>query len=240
MWTTVALLGLMVSIQPVRLGPIALLMTRQHPVRHLIVLQCAGMAVSLSVGLTVLFVFRRSFLGNSNVHPAPLQVAFGLVLVLIGAVLASKIPLDRFARKPKDVVPAGGGDGFVDDGARSPSRRTRFFARARGLLKSESFAFSASIGAATSLPSVDYFALLAIIVASKASPLEQGLALLIFLVLAWASATIAILSFIVAPVKTRLWVQQVNLWIRGRTRKQAGLFVGIVGSVLVVVGLIGM
>lgn len=235
------LLGLMVSIQPVRLGPVALLLTRQHPVRHLIVLQCAGLAVSLSVGLTVLFVFRRSFLGNSSVHPAPLQVAFGVVLVLLGAVLASKIPLDRFARQPKDKVPAGGGgDAVVDDDAQSPSRRTRFFTRVRGLLKSESYAFSAFIGAATSMPSIDYFALLAIIVASKAPPLEQGLALLTFLFMAWASATIPMLSFIVAPVKTRLWVQHVNLWIRGRTRKQAGLFVGIVGGVLIVVGLIGM
>lgn len=242
----------MVSIEPTRLGLIALLLTRQHPVRHLIVFQCVGLTISLSVGLTVLFVFHRSFLGNSNIHPAPLQVAFGVVLVLLGAVLASKIPLDRFARQPKDKVPAGGvGDDAVDDDAvlddavvdevaPPPSRRTRLFARVRGFLKSESSVFSASIGAATAMPSIDYFALLAIIIASKAPPLEQGLALLTFLLLAGAFATIPMLSFVVAPVKTRSWVQQMNLWIRSRTRKQAGLFVGVVGGVLIVVGLIGM
>ncbi|MCV7048132.1 GAP family protein [Mycobacterium frederiksbergense] len=246
MWTTVVLLGLMVSIEPTRLGLIALLLTRQHPIRHLVVFQCVGLSISLTVGLTVLFVFHRSFLGNSNIHPAPLQVAFGVVLVLLGAVLASKIPLDRFARQPKDKVPAGGGDdavvddAVVDDVVPPVNRRTRFFARVRGFLKSESSAFSASIGAATAMPSIDYFALLAIIIASSAPPLEQGLALLTFLLLAGAFATIPMLSFIVAPVKTRLWVQQVNLWVRSRTRKQAGLFVGTVGVVLIAVGLIGL
>lgn len=246
MWTTVVLLGLMVSIEPTRLGLIALLLTRRHPIRHLIVFQCTGLTISLSVGLTVLFVFHRSFLGNSNIHPAPLQVAFGVVLVLLGAVLASKIPLNRFARQPVDKVPAGVGsdddaavDTVVDDAAPPPSRGARLIARVRGFLKSESSVFSVSIGAATAMPSIDYFALLAIIIASKAPPLEQGLALLTFLLLAGAFATIPMLSFVVAPVRTRLWVQRVNSWIRSRTRKQAGLFVGTVGIILIGLGLIG-
>lgn len=234
------LLGLMVSIQPPRLGFIALLMTRKHPIRHLLVFQCVGLSISLTVGLTVLFVFQRSFLGDSNIHPAPLQVAFGAVLVVIGAVLASKIPLDRFARQPKDKVLAGGADEPAEPVAPPQNRRARFLARARGLLKSESPAFSASIGAAMAMPSIDYLALLAIIIASKAPPLEQGLAVLTFLLLAGAFATIPTLSFLLAPVKTRLRVDKVNLWVRSRTRKQTGLFVGIIGVVLIVVGIPGL
>ncbi len=253
------LLGLTVSIEPTRLGLIALLLTRRHPIRHLIVFQCTGLTISLSVGLTVLFVFHRSFLGDSNIHPAPLQIAFGAVLILLGALLASKIPLDRF--RPKDKIPAGGGDATDRTGNRGagtdgsdheehvadlvaettpPRRRTRFFARIRQFLKSESPVFAASIGAATAMPSIDYFALLAIIIASQTPPLEQGLALLTFLLLAGWAATVPMLSFIVAPEKTRTWVQQMNAWVRSRTRKQAGIFVAVVGVILIGLGITGL
>ncbi|MFI2842095.1 GAP family protein [Mycolicibacterium sp. PDY-3] len=100
--------------------------------------------------------------------------------------------------------------------------------------------FAASIGAATAMPSIDYFALLAIIIASRTPPLEQGLALLTFLLLAGWAATVPMLSFIVAPEKTRTWVQQMNAWVRSRTRKQAGIFVAVVGVILIGLGITGL
>jgi hypothetical protein len=90
------------------------------------------------------------------------------------------------------------------------------------------------------MPSVDYFALLAIIIASKAPPLEQASALLIFLLLAGVGAWLPLLGFIVAPDKTRVWVQRLSVWIRNRTRKQAGLFVAVVGAILMAIGAHGL
>ena len=90
------------------------------------------------------------------------------------------------------------------------------------------------------MPSIDYFALLAIIIASQTPPLEQGLALLTFLLLAGWAATVPMLSFIVAPEKTRTWVQQMNAWVRSRTRKQAGIFVAVVGVILIGLGITGL
>lgn len=240
MWTTVLLLGLTVSIEPTRLGLIALLLTRPRPVRHLIVFQITGLTISLSVGLTVLFVFRHSFLGNSDISPAPLQIAFGVVVLLLAAVLASNVPLNRFSRQK---VPAAGGADVaaVEDVLPSPtSRRARLLQRVRRFARGESSALSASIGAATAMPSIDYFALLAIIIASKAPALEQAVALLTFLLLAGAGASLPLLSFIVAPARTRIWVQELSSWVRNRTRKQAGLFVGVVGAILIAIGVYGL
>jgi len=234
----VILLGLTVSIEPTRLGLIALLLTRPRPIRHLIVFQLTGLTISLTVGFTVLFVFHHSFFGHSNVSPAPLQIAFGVVLLLLAAVLASNIPLDRFSRQK---VPSSGGADDPAAPAATPApttRRGHLLRRVRRFLKGESSALSASIGAATAMPSIDYFVLLAIIIASKAPALEQALALLTFLLLAGAGASIPLLSFIVAPEKTRVWVQNLSTWIRRRTRKQAGLFVGVVGALLIAIGVL--
>jgi hypothetical protein len=236
-----------VSFEPTRLALIALLLTRPRPIRHLIVFQVTGVSISLGVGLTVLFVFHHSFLGKSDVSPAALQVAFGALLLVVAAVLASSIPLNRFSRQK---VPTGAGAGPTGAGADEaaakdippppPSRRTRLFQRVRRFARGESSVLSASIGAATAMPSVDYFALLAIIIASKAPPLEQASALLIFLLLAGVGAWLPLLGFIVAPDKTRVWVQRLSVWIRNRTRKQAGLFVAVVGALLIAIGAHGL
>lgn len=241
------------SFEPTRLALIALLLTRPRPIRHLIVFQVTGVSISLGVGLTVLFVFHHSFLGQSDISPAALQVGFGALLLVVAAVLASSIPLNRFSRQK---VPTGAGAGAgaganstgagADEAAAEdippppPTRRTRLFQRVRRFARGESSVLSASIGAATAMPSVDYFALLAIIIASKAPPLEQASALLIFLLLAGVGAWLPLLGFIVAPDKTRVWVQRLSVWIRSRTRRQAGLFVAVVGALLIAIGAHGL
>ena len=245
MWTTVVLLGLAVSIEPARIGLIALLLTRPRPARHLAVFLATGLAVSLSVGFTVLFVFHHTFLSKTNFNPALIQIGIGVVAVLLGALLASNIPLRNVARREMAEVPAAVVDSAADrtvvvQDPPPPGRIKRMTARVRGFVQGESSLFSGSIGAALAMPSVDYMALLALIIASKTPPLEQGFALVTFLLLASWAAVIPLLSFLVAPGKTRVWVQRFNEWIRTRTRKHAGAFVAIVGIILIGVGLHGL
>ncbi|MGY4708722.1 GAP family protein [Mycolicibacterium sp. CBM1] len=241
MWTTVLLLGFAVSIEPARIGLIALLLTRPRPVRHLVVFLCTGLAMSLSVGFAVLFVFHHSFLSKGNFNPAHIQIGMGLVAVLLAAVLASNIPLRQFGKKtPAPVLSPVVGEGTVAVDDRPPTAMKRLSTRVRGFVQGESSWFSGSIGAALAMPSIDYMALLALIIASKASALAQASALITFLLLASSAAVIPLLSFLVAPAKTRVWVQRFNEWIRTRTRRHAGMFVGVVGLVLVGVGLHGL
>jgi hypothetical protein len=240
-WTTVVLLGLAVSIEPARIGLIALLLTRPRPARHLLVFLCTGLAMSLSVGFTVLFVFHHTFLGKANFDPALIQIGIGVVAVLLGALLMSKIPLRQFAKRERAKVPAGAVDGaVVVHDPPPPSRFTRLSTRVRGFMQGESSWFSGSIGAALAMPSVDYMALLALIIASKTPPVEQASALVTFLLLASWAAVIPLLSFMVVPGKTRVWVQRFNEWIRTRTRKHAGVFVVVVGVILIGIGLHGL
>ncbi|MBB3606727.1 uncharacterized membrane protein (DUF485 family) [Mycolicibacterium sp. BK556] len=242
MWTTVVLLGLAVSIEPARIGLIALLLTRPRPARHLLVFLCTGLALSLSVGFAVLFVFHHTFLGKANFNPALIQIGIGVVAVLLGALLMSNIPLRQFARKEMADVPASGGTETALEAEQelAPGRFKRLSTKVRGFAKGESSWFSGSIGAALAMPSIDYMALLALIIASKTPPIEQAAALVTFLLLASWAAVIPLLSFMVAPARTRVWVQRFNEWIRTRTRKHAGVFVAIVGIILIGVGLHGM
>jgi hypothetical protein len=237
-WTTVVLLGLAVSIEPARIGLIALLLTRPRPARHLFVFLCTGLAMSLSVGFAVLFVFHHTFLGKANFNAGLIQIGIGVVALLLGALLVSNIPLRQFARKEVVEVPAGAGDSpVVVQDPPPPGRLKRASTKLRGFAKGESSWFSGSIGAALAMPSVDYMALLALIIASKTPPLEQATALVTFLLLASWAAVIPLVSFLIVPGKTRVWVQRFNEWIRTRTRKHAGAFVAVLGLILIGVGL---
>jgi hypothetical protein len=193
------------------------------------------------VGFTVLFVFHHTFLGKANFNPALIQVGIGVVALLLGALLMSKIPLRQFAKRDLVEVPAGTADSaVVVQDPPPPSRFNRLSTRVRGFLQGESSWFSGSIGAALAMPSVDYMALLALIIASKTPPIEQATALVTFLLLASWAAVIPLVSFMIVPGKTRIWVQRFNEWIRTRTRKHAGAFVAVVGIVLLAVGLHGL
>lgn len=232
MWTTVVLLGLAVSIEPTRIGLIALLLTKQHPMRHLATFVAAGLTISMSVGLAVLFVFHHGFLGEAKLDPAWVQIGIGVVALLLAAVLASNIPLGRASSR----APAGGSE----DTAATPAEPTglkKLSARTKTFVKGESRMLSGSIGAALAMPSFDYMALLALIIASGKPPLEQVAALLTFLLLASVAAIVPLFSFLVAPDATRRGVTRFNDWIRSRTRRDAAAFVAILGVVLVAVGL---
>lgn len=240
MWTTVILLALAVSIEPTRIGLIAVLLTKAHPVRHLLTFLLTGLTVSMSVGLLVLLVFRRGFPGQSKIDPAWVQIGIGVVALLLAALLASNIPLGRLGKGSSSEAARETAQAAEEMAAAvEPSAAgdpKRLATRVRNFVKGESRWLSGSIGAALAMPSFDYMALLALIIASGAPALEQVAALLTFLLLASAAAVIPLFSFLVAPDKTRETVQRFNAWILSRTRRDAAIFVGILGVLLVGIG----
>ncbi|AQT80395.1 hypothetical protein B1R94_15655 [Mycolicibacterium litorale] len=245
MWTTVLLLGLAVSIEPARVGSVALLLTKKRPARHLLVFLCTGLGISLSVGLAVLFVFHHSFLGDSflshpDFNPALIQIGIGVFALLLAAPLASNLSLPQFARRPSVETSPVDAAALVLADPPAPGRMKRLLTRIRGFVQGDSSWFSGFVGVALAMPSVDYMALLVLIIASKTSPLAQASALMTFLLITSAVVILPLLSFLVAPGKTRAWVQRFNEWIRTRTRRHAAAFVAVVGTVLIGVGLISL
>lgn len=227
------LLGLAVSIEPTRIGLIALLLTKQHPVRHLATFVAAGLTISMSVGLAVLFIFHRGFLGPSNLNPSMVQIGIGVVALLLAGVLASNIPLGKFSVRSHGADPGSEG---APAAPAEPTGLKKLSTRTKTFVKGESRVLSGSVGAALAMPSFDYMALLALIIASGASPPEQVAALLTFLLLASIAAIIPLFSFLIAPDATRRAVVRFNTWITSRTRRDAAAFVAVLGVVLIAVG----
>lgn len=238
MWTTVLVLAIAVNFEPTRIGLIALMLTRRHPIRQLLIFLLSGFTLSASVGLLVLFVFHRGLFGPTNFDGSKIQIGIGVAVLLIAAILASNVPLGRFARNPLAPPDPVDEDGAADETATTTTGRVAI--RAKNIIHGESHWFSSFAGLGLAMPGVEYMALLALIIASNEPPAIQGLALFVFLFLANAISAIPLVSYLIAPQRTAAWVQSFNAWIRARTRRQVSLVLGLVGAILLIAGIVSL
>ena len=95
-------------------------------------------------------------------------------------------------------------------------------------------------GLGIALPSIDYLAALAVILASGAAAATQVGALLIFNAVAFALVEIPLVVYLLAPKATRNSMAALHDWIRSRRRIEVTALLATVGCVLLAVGLIGM
>ena len=162
MWTIVLLMALGVSVEPTRLGLTVLMLNRPRPLLQLFVFLCGAFVMGLSLGLTLLFVLRVSPMGQADVSGPYIQVALGVLALLVAAVLAITASIRRPAAAPR--APRAG---LADKVAR----------RVRGFMQNNSLWVAGVSGLGIALPSADFLAVIALIHASGATQPIQYMAL---------------------------------------------------------------
>jgi hypothetical protein len=216
MLATVLIMALAVSIEPFRIGMTVLMLNRPRPALQLFAFLCGGFAMGTTVGLVVLFVFRRILLGTSLVTVPRIQLLIGLLVLLIGAVVA----VDLFGRL---------------------GPRPALLARpATELLKGDSLSVAGIAGLGIALPSVDYLAALAVILASGTAALTQVVVLVAFNVVAFALVEIPLLAYLVAPRSTAKAVTALHQWVRSRRRRHVAIALAVIGCAFIVAGVSGL
>jgi Sap, sulfolipid-1-addressing protein len=211
MWITLLVMAVAVSLEPFRVGMTVLMLNRPRPMLQLLVFLCGGYLMGISVGLVVLFIFRRRLLGSAYFTLPKVQILIGVLALLAAAALA--------VRAGRSIGPA------------------KLSTRVQGLLGGSSLWVSGLAGMGIALPSVDYLAALAVILASGAAAVKQVGALLMFNAVAFALVEIPLVAGLVAPDKTRAAMAALNDWIRSRRRAEVATLLTGVGCVLLAVGL---
>jgi hypothetical protein len=204
-------MAIAVSIEPFRIGMAVLMLNRPRPTLQLLAFLAGGFAMGATVGLVVIFAFRPGLLGSAHFTLPKVQIAIGALAVLIAAVVAA---------------------GFMP----APSLPTR----ARGLARGPSLWIAGVAGLGIALPSIDFLAVLAVIVASGASHSTQVGALLVFNVVAFALVELPLVAYLLAPERTRTSMIVLNDRIRSRGRRGVAAVLAAVGCVLLVAGIAGL
>jgi hypothetical protein len=215
MIVTVLLMAFAVSFEPFRIGMTVLMLSRPKPALQLLAFLLGGFAMGTIVGLVVLFIFRRILLGSTYFTLPRVQILIGLLFLTVAAIVAADAPR-RLGLRPAIFV--------------TPAQR---------LMRGESLSVAGIAGLSIALPSVDYLAALAVILASGAAALTQVAALLMFNVVAFALVEIPLLAYILAPNKTATSMATLHNWIRSRSRPEVAILLAAVGAVFLAIGAVG-
>jgi hypothetical protein len=191
-----------------------LMLNRPRPVLQLLAFLSGGFAMGMTVGLVVLFVFRRRLLGSTYFTLPKVQILIGFLALLVAVVVA---------------VPG-----------RLGSRPARLARPAQRLLSGHSLSVAGIAGLGIALPSVDYLAALAVILASGGPALTQVAVLLMFNVVAFALVEIPLLAYLLAPKTTAMSVTALHNWIRSRRRLEVAILLALAGCVFLAVGMAGL
>ena len=218
MLISVLVMAFAVSLEPFRIGMTVLMLNRPRPMLQLLAFLCGGFAMGIAMGLIVLFAFRRRLLLGSTYFTLPkVQILIGVVALLVAAVLAARVFTGRFGQRPEKLATL-----------------------AQRLLNGRSLWIAGMAGLGIALPSVDYLAALAVILASRAAAMTQVGALLMFNVVAFALVGIPLLAYLLAPQTTRTSMVALHDWIRSRRRVEVATLLAAVGGVLLAAGIAGL
>ncbi|OBG50345.1 MULTISPECIES: GAP family protein [unclassified Mycobacterium] len=235
MWITVLVLAGSVIFEPIRLGLVILLLSRRSPLRQLLAFLCGGFAMGVGVGLTVLFLLRTApVVGHVSV--AQVQIASGLVALLIAVVVATRDSARSRARPAEAPVRVGtGGVALLERPA--PSGRRQLADRARVFLRGDSLCVAAVSGMGAALPSANYLGSMAAILASHAAPLAQVQALVAFNLVAFTVAELPLIGYLTAPRKTRAVMAGLRNWLLSRGHRDIAVLLAFAGCFMLVLGL---
>ena len=224
MWIPLLAMAVAVSLEPFRIGMTVVMINRPRPGLQLLAFLLGGFTMGLAVGVVVLFLLRPA-LGSAHFTLPRVQIAVGVVVLLNAALVAAGL------------IGGRGGDGPAGLAGRLVGPLVE---RARRLVGGRSLWTAGVAGLGIALPSVDYLAALALIVASGAAAAIQFSALLVFNVVAFALVEIPLLAYLVAPERTRATMSGFYQWLRRRGRQGVAALLVAVGAVLIGVGLTGL
>ena len=238
-WGAVLVMALAAMADPLRIGITVLVISRPRPVFQLLAFWLGGVVMGLAVGLSVVFFLRDvalDFFGDLESTTATstvalVQIAVGVLALLMAALIAARFPARLRARAP---VPEDAPAATLQTAA--PNAFSRLSTRAGDAVQGGSLWVAFVAGAWLATP-LQYVAALAAILASGASAGTQVVAVVGYHVVALAFAEIPLLTYLVKPDRTQAVIMQVHDWVQPRRRQLIAAIIAVVGILLVVNGI---
>ena len=236
MWGTVLILASSVMLEPIRIGLVVLMLSRRRPLLHLLTFLCGGYTMGVGVGLVVLFTLRATPLAGHFTVPQ-VQVATGLIALLIAAVIANNVSISKLVRRTAAAAAPAGDRAVAVLEPPPPGRLQQLAARTRDLLHGDSLVVAGVSGFSAALPSANYMGALAAILASGAAAMTQAQGLLAFNLVAFTMAEIPLVGYLAAPRKTRAFMAALQVWLRSRSHRDVAVLIAAGGCLMLALGL---
>ena len=215
-------LAFLAALNPKLLGVDLLLMHNRRQVLMFACFLVGGLSVALAVGLLDVLVVRADAIKAQGSLSAGLDLALGMPLLIIGALVATGHVHGR--RR----APAQAGHGKFqkeEDWARRALRQPRY-----GL--------AVLIGVACGTPGGETIVALHILVTGKSSTATQVVGVIVFVLIEFLLVIIPFVLLVIRPEGTRAQVKHFKDWLMSHARELIAVVLLSVGAYMAVSGLV--
>jgi hypothetical protein len=214
-------LAFLAALNPKLLGLDLLLIQNTRPRLMFSGFLLGCMTMCLSIGLLDVFVLRSDAIKTQGQASAGLDLALGVPLVLIGALIAT----GRLHRRRRAPAPAADGQ---------PPKREGWEQR---LVSKPRFGIAVLLGAVAGTPGADYVIALHQLVTGKSSTAAQAVAVVVFALIEFSLVIIPFVFLLVRPAGTEAQLQHAQHWLRSHARQVLAAVALLVGAFMVISGL---
>jgi hypothetical protein len=221
----------------VRLGASVVLYSRPRPVPHLVAFWFGGLTISAVVACGVLFVLRDFMLGvvhrvqlaSASSTAGDIQIAVGVLVLLIAGLAAGLVPHQRM----RSVMP---GPARPHPQMLPSTTFSRLSVRAHEALQAGPLWVPFVLGVGL-LMDFRYLVALTAIVASGAAAGTQVSAAAVYIAITLAFVEIPLASQLAAPATTGAVMSRVHSWVKARRQQVFAVVVALLGVFLMTTGM---
>lgn len=243
MWGAVLFFGIIAAQDPVRIGIMALLISRPRPLSNLLAYWLGLMATGFGLALAALFLLHDFLLPvvrlthSIAVHPAvpAIQVAAGLLALSAAGILV----MPRSVRQAAfTLMPIRYSVAPTVEPTETPaaSRSTLPRLSWTAVLERKSLGMPFVAGLCTSTQLLEFWGAMLVILASGAAAGTQVAAALVFTLVAYTITEIPLVAYVVSPAKTQSVVMGLHGWLSARRRTIFVMLLGAFGVMMLAHG----
>ncbi|OBH03266.1 hypothetical protein A5696_09165 [Mycobacterium sp. E2699] len=250
MWTGVLLIGVGMALDPLRLGFVAVMMSRRKPIVNLLAFWLGGVVTGVIVGIGVLVLMRDVALAAvrsaasaiTEVRSAVvflagprLQLTLGLLMLLLVVVITARAR--AAGRVPTPQPTTGGGTATLvkEDRPRNPF--VWLAGRTKEMLDCDVVWPAFVVGLSSTFPPYEGVVLLAVIMASGATVGAQFCAFIIFTLLVNGLVEIPLVGYLLMPERTEAVMLRFHNWVRTYRLQITQVMFGGTGLIMLTQGL---
>ena len=202
------------------------LLVNRRPRAMFLCVLLGGLTVGITIGLLDVLVFHVDAISSQKTVSAGVDLALGLLLLVVGALVAT----GRLHARRKGAVPAGGGQPTT-----STKEKKDGWAR---LLAEPRLGLAMLIGAVCGIPGAAYLTGLHILITSKSPTATQVVGVILFVFIEFLLIIIPFVFLAVWPEATKAALKNTHDWLLGHARQLMAYTALVLGAYLTVTALV--
>ena len=210
------------ALNPKLLAIDLLLIENRRPRMMFLCVLLGGLTVGITIGLLDVLVLQADAINSQKTVSAGVDLALGLLLLAVGALVAT----GRLHGRRKAPVPAGNP---------KPGKKDGWAQRA---LREPRLGLATLVGALCGIPGATYLTALHNLVTGKSSTATQVVAVIVFVVIEFALIIVPFAFLELRPEATKTLLKRSQEWLLGHARQLMAYTALILGAYLAVSGLI--